>query len=129
LHKIEAHQGSPIWCIDISEHDTVYTGGGDGSVNSWPLKHINFLQNHVLLENHKHIFPKHVYFIDNSNILIYSNFKSKHKIFLYNNAFQLLNSYDLPKCLSSYYIMELSANRQCMILASIEGNIALYKSE
>ncbi|XP_011502561.1 PREDICTED: WD repeat-containing protein 6 [Ceratosolen solmsi marchali] len=64
LYKIEAHHGAPIWCIDISEDNIVFTGGGDGSVNSWPLKNINPLQNHVLLEINNHMLPKHIHIIN-----------------------------------------------------------------
>ncbi|OXU24481.1 hypothetical protein TSAR_014047 [Trichomalopsis sarcophagae] len=129
IHKIEAHQGAPIWCIDISEDDIVYTGGADGYVNFWPLGSIkSYMENHILLEN-KDIIPKNVNFIDDGDVFIFINCDSSNKILHFcKKQYQLKHTYDVSDYSSTYCIMELSLNRQRIALASIKGEVTLYDS-
>ena len=131
LHKIEAHQGAPIWCIDMSEDDIVFTGGADGSVNSWPFTSIkNYILDNIILEDNKDLIPKHVTFGSSSDILIYTNSEDNRKILHFSNYnYNLVNSYSLPEYASTYCIMELSPDKQYIALASIKGDITLYKSK
>ncbi|XP_031784570.1 WD repeat-containing protein 6 isoform X2 [Nasonia vitripennis] len=127
IHKIEAHQGASIWCIDISEDDIVYTGGADGYVNCWPLGSIkSYMENHILLEN-KDIIPKNVNFIDDGDVFIFINCDSSNKILHFcKKQYQLKYTYDVSDYPSTYCIMELSLNRQRIALASIKGEVTLY---
>lgn len=114
----------------MSEDNIVFTGGADGSVNSWPLASIkSHMKNYLLLDD-KEIVPKHVTFIDDHDILIYANLKSSSKLLHFvGSEYRLAESYDLPQNSSTYCIMELSLDRQCIAFASIRGNVTLYRSK
>lgn len=131
MHKIEAHQGVPIWCIDVSDNEIVYTGGADGSVNRWPLSRVyKKLQNNILIESNGDTIPKYVTYTDNDDILIYASIKNNSQLLHFSHdEHQFLYSYDLPEFSSSYCIMELSLNRRCLALASINGSVTLYTSK
>ncbi|KAL7289608.1 hypothetical protein TKK_0016464 [Trichogramma kaykai] len=128
LHKIEAHQGATIWCIDISVNNILFTGGADGSVNCWSMIDIkSSMSQYSLLEDSQKEVPKHVIFLENSDVLVYSSLKSNTRILHYKkNKNQILDSFSLPEFSSAYCIMELSPNRQKFALASIRGDIILY---
>lgn len=126
---MEAHSGAPIWCIDMSQDNIIYTGGADGSVNSWPsTKTTNYVHNNVALDTD--MVPKYVNYLNNCDIIVYANIRSTSKLLHYSEDENLLkNVYDLPEHNSSYCIMEISLDRKSIALASIKGEITLYKSK
>lgn len=127
IHKIKAHQGVPIWCLDISDENVIYTGGSDGSVNSWALASIKSSnKNFVSICDNKENIPKHVIFLDKEDILVLTNSKSLSKLLhFHGNDYKSLNYYDLHED-SIYYIMELSPDKKNIALASIQGDILIY---
>ncbi|KAK0176366.1 hypothetical protein PV328_000510 [Microctonus aethiopoides] len=123
-NKIVAHDGATIWSISISEDkSTIFTGGADGALNSWPLvQNQSSILIPTLTFDEKKI-PKHicylksgllVVFFDNGELVTYSDQNHLPKDSFHLSRYQ------------NYCIMKVSLDRTRIALASNDGYIDLF---
>lgn len=127
LNKVCAHHGAAIWSIDISnDNKSVFTGGADGAVYSWPFVN-GYVQKAVLIPKiHTCTVPKYVCYLRSGNLLI---FDENATLFIFNNYYNsLLGSLYLKKY-STYCVMEVSLCHTYVSFASRDGYITIYKGK
>ncbi|KAJ8665194.1 hypothetical protein QAD02_006856 [Eretmocerus hayati] len=131
LQKVDAHRGAAIWSIDVSENEVIYTGGADGSVNSWPFHRPDLktvTETKISLEDVDNFTPKHVRFIDSDNLLIFSNEKNCSKmLFMKKTEHEQEMVCNLPNHVSNYCTLEICPSKSRLAVASISGEVTIYE--
>lgn len=129
VKTVETHCGTSIWCIEASDDDIIFTGGGDGSVNLTPFPNLtNAYLTTILLESKTEFVHKYVSFVDENNIILLSNVGKDSLLHSVEISSENMKFVDLPKYLSSYYIIEPSLNKQFIAIGSISGEVTIYES-
>ncbi|KAF7987520.1 hypothetical protein HCN44_003282 [Aphidius gifuensis] len=123
-NKIIAHGGATIWSIDVSDdRSTIFTGGGDGAVNSWPL---NTGDKSELIPylSYDNKTPKYVNYLASGNLIV---FIDGGKLLTYNSNNLMPNLTINLTRYESYCLMQLSPNRKLIGFASKNGDLTIYQ--
>ncbi|XP_043272802.1 WD repeat-containing protein 6 [Venturia canescens] len=125
LDKIEIHNGSEIWSIDVSENnENIFTGGADGAVNVWPFESPIFPQERSIYTNDEKKNPKYVFYTQSRNILI---FIDGGYLIHYCQEFGKLSTIFNSFRFSSYSVMQISPDRKKIALGSKDGYLEIYE--
>lgn len=125
LNKIQAHNGSPIWCLDISTDDRrMITGAADGSVYVWPFPFINEEKKNCTLGSEINKTPKFTCFLSDGTILVV---RDDGEINFFNSITHCLTKSFSVSNLSSYLVIQLSPDRKRICFASKDGFISIYE--
>jgi len=108
----------------VSEDNTVYVGGGDGSVYMQSFEHYKNLEILFLPGNDTCNFPKYLSYLHNGTILVFTELGT---LLHYNKEMVHKNTICLAK--DRYYIMQVSPNRCFIALASREGYVIIYRGK
>lgn len=111
-----------MWSIDVSEANTIYVGGGDGSVYMQPFQNYQSPKISFLPSSDTYNFPKCIAYLHDGAILVFTELGT---LLYYNKEMMLKNTIYLTK--NHYYIMQVSPNRKFVALASRKGYVLIYK--
>lgn len=121
----KAYCKAPIWSIDVSEENTIYVGGGDGSVSTQPFEPYKNLKTSFLPGflpgNDTRDFPKYVCYLHDDTILVFTELG---KLLHYSKEMMHKSTMYLRK---DYYIMQVSLDRRRVAFASREGYVKVYE--
>lgn len=127
LDKVEIHNGSEIWSLDVSENnEKIFTGGADGAVNVWSFKSSNLSEKRLVYSSDQNRNPKFVFYTDFRSLLIFMD--GGNLIYYCQRAKTIVNSLNLSR-FSSHCVMQISPDRRKVALGSKEGYLEIYEGE
>lgn len=123
-NKIIAHGGATIWSIDVSQDETtIFTGGADGAVNSWPFNSGEKSELTPWL-SYPNRTPKFVNYLDSGSPIV---FIDGGELLTYDPGNSEVKSQILLTRYESYCIMQLSPSRKLIAFASKSGDLTVYQ--
>lgn len=125
LKKIQAHHGSPIWCLDISlDDERMITGAADGSVYAWPFPFLNETDKICTLDDDRKKTPKFTCHLSSGAVLV---IRDDGEMNIFDPITRCLNASFSISNFSSYLVIQLSPDRKRVSLASKDGFISIYE--